>query len=566
MIRSTFSGLNTAFSALQASQKRLDITGQNLANMNTPGYTRQQLETSSLYYGGPVSNRMGGSSLITGYGVSMDRVSQIRDPYLDMQYRGQMTNSGYTDAFQSALDSLSRILDESNISGIRQAFDDIQSTLTSMQSKPDDTVYESELRSRMQALTNLLNSSANQINEAKKNQFQKLDGSGSSESGDIQKVNDILRQVGDLNHQIKRNQIKGQPSLELLDQRNLLLDELSSYLPVEISYYKDENHDGKDADGNYAIHELYDVKNTYDDDGNLINQTILGKKEWPDDLRVEMTYTDSDGMVKRFTLVDGTEGKAGENYAELKMKTGDADHPDLASIEFLSPKSKALQTSVTASSQGIQFSGGTIQVGLDMLGKDGSMTDDTNDVRGYQYYMNQLDKLAQTFADTMNNINKNGSKPGDPYHLLINKGDQTDADITAANIGISSSWQNGGTHIGTGSGTGVDESPSDTVMNMINAMKSPHAGLGNNSFSDFMNNVSSILANDSASNQTALQTNVTVLNGIQNARDSVSGVSLNEEGSNTMVYLSAYNAASRLMTALDEALNTLINSTGLVGR
>ena len=86
------------------------------------------------------------------------------------------------------------------------------------------------------------------------------------------------------------------------------------------------------------------------------------------------------------------------------------------------------------------------------------------------------------------------------------------------------------------------------------------------SFADYMNNVSTILANDSSSNTNTLKTNVTVLNGIQNSRDSISGVSMDEEASNMMTYLSAYNAASRLLTALDEALNTLINGTGLVGR
>ena len=48
MVRATFSGFNTALSALQANQKRLDITGQNLSNMNTAGYTRQQLEAPAL--------------------------------------------------------------------------------------------------------------------------------------------------------------------------------------------------------------------------------------------------------------------------------------------------------------------------------------------------------------------------------------------------------------------------------------------------------------------------------------------------------------------------------------
>ena len=61
MVRATFSGFNTALSALQANQKRLDITGQNLSNMNTAGYTRQQLEASSLNYTNPVSHYSNGN-------------------------------------------------------------------------------------------------------------------------------------------------------------------------------------------------------------------------------------------------------------------------------------------------------------------------------------------------------------------------------------------------------------------------------------------------------------------------------------------------------------------------
>ena len=121
--------------------------------MNTQGYTRQQLETSSLNYSNPISRYMNGSQIAVGFGVSMDKVSQIRDPYLDAQYRAQINKSGYSDTLQSALDTLSKALDESSIDGIRTAFDDVQSTLTSLQDKGNDSVYESELRSRMQSLT-----------------------------------------------------------------------------------------------------------------------------------------------------------------------------------------------------------------------------------------------------------------------------------------------------------------------------------------------------------------------------------------------------------------------------
>ena len=295
MIRATFSGFSTAFSALQASQKRLDIVGQNLSNMNTQGYTRQQLETSSLNYCNPISRYMNGSQIAVGFGVSMDKVSQIRDPYLDAQYRAQINKSGYSDTLQTALDTLSKALDESSIEGIRTAFDDVQSTLTNLQDKGNDSVYESELRSRMQSLTNLLNDAARQIEEAEKAELSKLDGTGTSEQGAVDKVNDILRQIGNLNHQIKQNQVLGQQSLELLDERNSLLDELASYIPIEVTYFKDAEHDGKmtvaDPDDPDAPAHIIDAPKelyNYDSKGNIIS-----RKEWPDDLKVELVYRDT---------------------------------------------------------------------------------------------------------------------------------------------------------------------------------------------------------------------------------------------------------------------------------
>ena len=228
MLRATFAGFSTALSALQANQKRLDITGQNLANMNTVGYTRQQLETSSLNYTNPVSKYMSNPTFNVGFGTQMNCVSQIRDPYLDAQYRMQMTKSSYTDGVQTALDSLSRVLDESSISGIQKAFDNIQSVLSNLQDSANinDAVFESELRSRMQALTNLLNDSANKITEAKQDEFDRLKGEGTSEQGAVEKVNDLLRNIGDLNVQIKRNQIVEQPRQQLQHHRNRMGDEI----------------------------------------------------------------------------------------------------------------------------------------------------------------------------------------------------------------------------------------------------------------------------------------------------------------------------------------------------
>ncbi len=557
MVRATFSGFNTALSALQANQKRLDITGQNLSNMNTAGYTRQQLEASSLNYTNPVSHYSNGNETAVGFGVSMDRVSQIRDPYLDIQYRSQSADCSYTNRLQTALNSLSKVLDETTISGIRQAFDDVLSTLTSMQdpAKVSDPIYESELRTKMQSVCNLFNQASRQITQAEQNEFQRLTGEGSSEQGDVQKINDILRQIGDLNVQIKRNQVAGHPSLELQDKRNLLLDELSGYIPVETRYYKDDAHSGNNA---------------YDHDAN---GAVIGKKDWPDDLEVSMNYIDAKGKSQKLILVNGSDlGADGltKNYGQLSVLKGDhqtaasVSDPANISIKFEKAPSykgngQAATNDVYAELKGIRFEGGSLQASLDMLQKTGTGnvingSTAVDDVRGYQYYSGKLDQLASTFAKSMNDIN-NGKKHTDK-NLLSNSTNDSTTGITAGNIGISKGWTSGTVHIST-DGT----NRTDTILDMIAAMKDTKK-LNGKTFADYMNNLSTQLASDSSSNQTALKTGTTVLNSIQDSRDSLSGVSLDEEATNMMAYVSAYNAASRLMTALDEVLNTLISNTG----
>lgn len=628
MVRSTFAGFSTALSALQANQKRLDIVGQNLSNMNTPGYTRQELKTSSLNYTSPVSKYMNGTEIIVGFGVHMDKVAQIRDPYLDIQYRDQMQKSGYTDGLQTALDRLAKVFDESNITGIKGAFDDIYSHLINMQdvSKVNDAIYETELRTRIKALTNLLNEADRQITESERQEYMTLDGRDSSENGSVEQVNDILQRVGNLNRQIKQNQILGQQSLELMDERNLLLDELASYIPIEVSYYKDRDHDGVDANGNENPSETYHL----DSNGNP-----MFKKDWPDDLRVEMLYTDENGVTQRMTLIEGTEGSGHDNYGELKLETtndstkGETPYPEKFTLTFTGSKENLIdnaQETLTLSfnkkpdqngtmAGGIMGSvnggtavemaglpGGSIQASLDMLwqkgipagtsytGADGNTvisTNKHNEWQGYEYYRDQLNTLARGFADVMNEINISGTTsdptatpPNRDWFLLANTSDKNNSvstGITAANIGLNNAWVSGAVHVSM-----AGENQNDTILHMMEAMVTTYpysnktAGtdamgtanpdLKNNTFADFMNNVSTTLATDSYTNSYNLKNNVTVLNAIESSRDAVSGVSMDEEASNMMMFQSAYNAASRLMTALDEVLNTLISSTGVCGR
>lgn len=590
MVRATFSGFDTALSALRMNQKKLDLVGHNLANMNTEGYTRQELKTSSINYENPTSFYMNSNDVNVGFGVAMDEVRQLRDQFLDGQYRTQNGKTSYNESIGESLKSLSLFLDETKVNGIRSSFDDIQRSLTNMQdpSKVQDPVYEGELMSRVQAMTTLMNSAAESIHQAEKNEFHKIDGTNTSENGAIQKINSLVSDIGDLNNRIKKNQLLGNPALELQDQRNLKLDELSKYVPIEVEHFSEEYSSPTPPTTRYRIYN-------YDSAGN-----IKGRSDWPEDVRVNLVYRDSSAgngaEVKKITLVNGAidadlQDASGKhnNVGKVELAAGSIDAPLNTKLKFTGfQKRGAAADTFTTDAKDVRFSSGSVQASLDMLSTSdvralvrGGGTINLADLKAsnemnnysYDYYMGKLDLLAETFTKNMNEVNKKGNTNyagvTNPNHILMinkdNAGGNDPSNVTAANIGISRGWVNGTTHIGT---NGFRNGPSatnrgdttDTVLEMLEQMTSPMMKMNNTktNYADYMNNVSTTLATDSYANKNAQEINKAVLEGINNSRDQLSGVSLDEEAANMMTYSSSYNAAARLMTALNETLETLL--------
>ncbi|WP_031549306.1 flagellar hook-associated protein FlgK [Oribacterium sp. FC2011] len=640
MVRPTFGGFQTALTSLQSNSKKLDVTSQNLANMNVEGYTRQQLKTSSLNYNNPTSYYMNENDVNVGFGVSMDEVVQLRDQFLDIQYRDQNTKYAYNDTTEYSLNTLGSFMDESNMDGIRASLDEVQEALTIMQdtSKVQDPIYEGQLQSTLNATCVLLNSAADKIKTAEDNEFEKLYGEGTSEGGAVEKINDLLREIGDLNKQIKHNQLMGSKALELLDERNLKIDELSSYIPITVESFSEtynvyETVTATDSNGNPIQATDGDGNPLVDGDGNpvyetetkvterqkiyIYNQTgeIAGRSDWPSDLRISLDYTttNADGTVNNesIILVNGTYDDAnGFNYGKVKLTGADNDPPTYTKwnstnpatsgtgpldvqLDFISAatnkkgtqvSAQTIRTANSATTPGngeVTFSGGSVQAGLDMLAKSDPNGTATSGLKqgtyyGYDYYMDNLDNLAQTLADEMNTYNYMGNTWDYPtqteaqaraasesaidggatdYIMLVNRSTQTGKfdEITAENISLSKKWINGDTKIGL---KGADSN--QTVLNMLRSFTQPHSELADKTFANYMNSLSTRLANDQYNNKDAMDTNKIVLDSITSSKDQLSGVSLDEEAANMMIYVSSYNAAAKIMTAFDETLETLL--------
>ena len=142
----TFGSFTAARLGIYASQSSLNVTGNNIANINTKGYTRQRADLVSLYSDGNI-RYANGFNLNIGYGVLVDGISQLRDPFLDIRYRNENSGLGANEAKLDCLNQLAHILDEvgkgNNEFGIMEdQFNDLLTQLETFNSKANVDVYD----------------------------------------------------------------------------------------------------------------------------------------------------------------------------------------------------------------------------------------------------------------------------------------------------------------------------------------------------------------------------------------------------------------------------------------
>ena len=234
MIRSTFAGFTTAQLGMMASQRALDVTGQNIANANTEGYTRQVADFSSLHMGDGMELYASRYDTKIGNGVILTGISQIRDPYLDRRFRTEIAQVGNFDTKVTTLEGLQSIFDEiADVDGTNGIHNNLLSILTALENlsgQVGNKEFENMIRSNCSVFVNTLNQYGNALANYKRDLENDL------VKQDMVEVNNILNQIQELNKTIQNNEMHGSPSLELKDQRNLLLDDLATYINIEVSY------------------------------------------------------------------------------------------------------------------------------------------------------------------------------------------------------------------------------------------------------------------------------------------------------------------------------------------
>ncbi len=500
---STFFGLEISRSSLFINQKAMTVTGHNIANANTAGYTRQSLVLSSLV---PTS-----SSILTqsgegrvGGGVQIQQLRQIRDSFLDIQFRRENRSLEEWAAKADVLRTVEDIFNEPSETGINSSLIDFFNGIQELGKAPESIEIRTLLRQSAIKLTETFHHHRAQLSQLQQQQDVALDIA-------VQEINGLAMNIRELNLQIFSFEQGGQSANDLRDQRNLMLDRLSGL--IQIDYY--ENDSGR--------------------------------------FRID---------VNGFPMVEHGETNLMET---IRSTPNPIDTDELYTLRWKDTQ------------EAVRVEGGQLKGLLDM--RDGS----TPDRAGIPYFIQQLDNLAKSIAHEFNEIHRQGyTIPyGDPEQLQTGVNFFSSRDglaLSAKNISVDAQILKSVNNIAASTVAIVEGS--DVRGNNLNILRMAAirneknivldlgggevVDIGN--FEDYSKKLIAGLAVESSHSVRMTDSQGVLTFSIDHRRQSVSGVSVDEEMTDLIRYQHAYSASARMVTAIDQMLETLIQRTGVVGR
>jgi len=228
----TLQGLQTALSGLLAEQQALDLTGHNIANANTEGYSRETavLETQQAITV-PALSAVTGKGGQLGTGVTVETITRIRNSYLDAQYRTQ--NSALSGASTQAeeLEQAQGTLNEPSSTGIASQFSEFWTSWNNLADSPTSESAKEAVVAAGQRLAGSLNQLSAQLSSVSA-QVEQQYAARTAPGGEIAQM---AGQIAQLNQQIKLAEQANQPPNEMLDRRDLLIDKLSALAQVTVT-------------------------------------------------------------------------------------------------------------------------------------------------------------------------------------------------------------------------------------------------------------------------------------------------------------------------------------------
>ncbi|MBM7645038.1 flagellar hook-associated protein 1 FlgK [Scopulibacillus daqui] len=491
---STFGSLETGRRGLAAQQGAIHTTGNNIANANTEGYSRQRVNFSPSKAFPPAGFDQPMIRGQFGTGVDIKSVQRIRDQFADNQYRDKFNQNDYWETKSGTFDRVEDVLNELSDDSLSKAVDGFWQALQDLASNPENTGVRSIVRERGRALAGTFNHLSYSLDKIKDDLNQQINMS-------VHQVNALGQRIIELNKQIAEVEQTGQLPNGLYDERDRLVDQLSGLINIRIDRAESGGNSSALAEGKYTVVLL-------DEDGHEVG-----------------------------AFIDGERNKLNELSVNAADKGG--------------------QANVSLSLGGLDISGKRVPGKLQGL------------IEGYEKDLpdltRQLDDMAYTLAQAFNKVHEQGeglegSKKGVDFFSGI---DQKDG--AAKNIKISDDIENSLNNIATRK----PEAPigdNSIIDSLVKVLSDQTLTFDDGTKGTLKSYIQSMIGNLGVNVQTAQRmakhTDILMQNADQR-RQSVSGVSLDEEMINLIQYQQAYTASARMINVVNDMLDTLINKMGV---
>ena len=501
---------------LQMSQKCIDIVGNNISNIKTPGYTRQRVDLYAEKVSG--AGMLGWNSpnqtlSIAGQGVNSYGVGQIRDIYIDKRYRANVATESETEKMTQILSDIEDILDDYENDGwqyfTQQFFNSLQKY---GEEKPDSKDAATVVVNNAKNLCELLNVYSKEIDEVEKTYVGEL-------ADTIDHINNIVVEMNKLNKKIEQEKLHYNDEYgpnELYDEMNLYIDELATYGNINVVQHEN---------GKFSV-EMGGV-------------TLLdGVKDKTN--RILMKDFDVYGQADLFW----------ESGEELVLDRGSLK----GYIDMINGNG-VYATGKQNGYYGIAYFRGAVDEFARTLANTFNKANGGYD----DEYRNMFSADEEGALITAGNIHVSDSWLKDP--TMIGMVRKFDPMTGLYNYGYDEIIDEV---------TGEVNLQNSNVLYLISQFDNKDITFGtahdfSGSVYEYISFISNRLAETISYESSRYDTAVTTVDTLLDARDDVSAPDFDEEGINMMNYQKWFSASSRLTTTLDDMLDKLINGTGRVG-
>ncbi|WP_088104281.1 flagellar hook-associated protein FlgK [Halalkalibacter urbisdiaboli] len=559
---STFHGLETARRSMVTQQYALHTVGQNIANANTEGYSRQRVNfTQTEPYPSIGMNRPKIPGQI-GTGVKADSVQRVREQFLDVQYRNESNKVGYWEMRSKSLEKMEDILNEPSTDGLSSQIDKFWTSLQDLNVDPEDAGARSVVRQRGIAVAetfNYLNDSLDAIRNDYKNEISVTE----------KEVNSILNQLHNVNKQVRDAEPHGYVTNDLYDEQDRLIDRLSTLINVKVERVQSGGNPNSASEGAVSVYLVDDNGNPYLTDPADPQSRVLLVDGTRSQAPMQLSVKTDNNFVEQFSFSnDG--GVTGYDVDLNELPRGEMRGliesygygPDAANVTGLYPNMiRDLNTMAEVFAteiNNIHKVGFTLPTdGKTEVGGDFFRFDSSNPAGSIKIHENITNSLNNISAASVN-VNALTAAKRDEYQTLM-KQSPVDYEAVHAILQDDNNFVDGVARAFAGDGSNAQRlaNSKDAVLTFGNdsaTMSSFYQGV----IGDMA--VSAQEANRMVGSSEALRESV------QFRRDSVSNVSLDEEMTLMIQFQHAYNAAARNITMVDEMLDRIINGMGVVGR